>query len=87
MKYKYYVRLSYPDFPDPEWPMAIYRMPNGEVLSAEALDRDGVWRWAEQVVRSFMFGDTMTVEEVDEEIAQRAIKNLMGMIKARGEGD
>lgn len=78
VSYVYHVRLKYPEFPDPEWPMAIYRLPKGMVTLAEALHRDGVWRWDLQVVHDFMFGDTMTVKEVDEAIANRAIANLMG---------
>lgn len=85
MKHKYYVRLSYPDFQDLHWPMGIYRLPNGNLGLLEALGRNGQWVDAPEVIRSFVMGDTLEVHEVDEETAQKAISNLIYLIKRRGE--
>ena len=85
MKHKYYVRLSYLDFQDLHWPMGIYRLPNGNWGLLEALGRNGQWVDAPEVIRSFVMGDTLEVHEVDEETAQKAISNLIYLIKQRGE--
>ena len=78
MSYVYYVRLEYPEFPDPENPMGIYRAPDGNVFKIEVFGRDYRWRYSEELSRAFLNGDTLTIEEVSESVAKKALKNITG---------
>ncbi len=76
--YVYYVRLEFPEFPDPKKPMGLYRAPGGVVFKMEVLGRDGLWHYSEELSRAFLNLDTLTVEEVGEETALKAARHLIG---------
>ncbi len=76
--YVYYVRLEFPEFPDPENPMGVFRAPAGNVFKMEVFGRDHQWHYSEALSRAFLNGDTLTIEEVSERTAKRALKNIAG---------
>jgi hypothetical protein len=78
MSYDYYVRLEYPEYPDPEKPLGVYRAPEGNLLRIEAFHRDRQWHYSEDLARKFFEGDTMTVEKVSREVAKKALKHITG---------
>jgi hypothetical protein len=79
MEYEYYVRLEYPEFPDPEKPLGVYRAPDGNLLRMEAFHRDHKWHYSEALARKFFEGDTMTVKKVSRASAVKALKHITGV--------
>ena len=66
-----------------EKPAGVYRAPKDNRLYLEALQRDGKWHFSPDVVRAFMNGDTLDVEEVPQDVGKRAVEHLLKVIKGR----
>ena len=78
MGYVYYARLEFPEFPKPENPMGLFRAPEGNVYKIESFRRDFTWQYSEELSRAFLNGDTLTVVEISEETAKKAVRNISG---------
>ena len=81
MDFTYYVRLEYPEFPEPENPAGIYRHPKNDIYGMEAFTKNLKWEKAPGTLRKFVEGDTMTYKEVSEETAKKAVKNTTKKLK------
>jgi len=80
-KYKYHVYVA--EGYTKEKPSAVYRAPKDNPLYLEVLQRDGKWHLNHDVIRAFMNGDTLMVEEVTQEEGERAAAYLLKVMKGR----
>ena len=80
-EYIYYAVV--PDGFTKEKPAGVWRAPKDNRLYLEALNRAGEWQFSLEVVKAFMTGDTLDVEEVSQEEGEKAVEHLLRVIRGR----